>query len=135
MPCVIAQEEDEGIMKFTIDHFNINVLDLDKSLAFYDSALGLREVKRMTADDGSYIIVYLGDGESANKLELTWLQSQEKPYDLGDEEFHIAFTTSDFNAAHALHKKMDCICYENEAMGIYFINDPDGYWLEILPAR
>ena len=122
-------------MKFTIDHFNINVLDLEKSLDFYERALGLKEVKRKKADDGSYVIVYLGDGETDNKLELTWLKSQEKPYDLGDEEFHIAFKTADFDAAHALHQEMGCICYENEAMGIYFINDPDGYWLEVVPVR
>lgn len=122
-------------MKFTIDHFNINVLDLDKSLTFYEEALGLTEQRRKTADDGSYIIVFLTDNASANKLELTWLKSQEKPYDLGDEEFHIAFKTDDFDGAHALHKKMGCICYENKDMGIYFINDPDGYWLEIVPVR
>jgi len=122
-------------MSFTIDHFNINVLDLEKSLAFYNKALGLKEARRKTADDGSYIIVYLEDGISANKLELTWLKSQTTPYDLGDEEFHIAFKTDDFDAAHALHEKMGCICFENREMGIYFINDPDGYWLEVVPKR
>ena len=122
-------------MTFTIDHFNINVLDLDKSLMFYEKALGLKETRRTTADDGSYIIVFLGDGTSHCKLELTWLKSQTTPYDLGDEEFHIAFKTGDFDAAYALHKQMDCICYENKDMGIYFINDPDGYWLEIVPIR
>jgi len=122
-------------MKFTIDHFNINVLDLEKSLVFYEKALGLHEARRKTADDGSYIIVFLEDGTGAGKLELTWLKSQEKPYDLGDEEFHIAFKTDDFDTAYALHKKMDCICFENKEMGIYFINDPDGYWLEIVPKR
>ena len=122
-------------MNFTIDHFNINVLDLEKSLSFYNKALGLTEIRRKTADDGSYIIVFLGDGHSENKLELTWLKSVDRPYDLGDEEFHIAFKTKDFDAAYDLHKKMDCICYENKDMGIYFINDPDGYWLEIVPVR
>jgi len=122
-------------MKFAIDHFNINVLDLEKSLVFYEKALGLKEERRKEAADGSYIIVFLGDGTTDNKLELTWLKTQEKPYDLGDEEFHIAFTCDDFDAAHALHIEMDCICYENEEMGIYFINDPDGYWLEIVPKR
>ena len=122
-------------MTFTLDHFNINVLDLEKSLAFYEKALGLRETRRKTADDGSYIIVFLQDVTSAGKLELTWLKSQTTPYDLGDEEFHIAFKTDDYEAAHALHEKMDCICFENKQMGIYFINDPDGYWLEIVPNR
>nr|WP_320013771.1 VOC family protein [uncultured Desulfobacter sp.] len=121
-------------MGFTIDHFNINVLNLEKSMAFYEKALGLRELRRKTATDGSYIIVYLTDNQSANKLELTWLKDRKAPYDLGDEEFHIAFKTDDFDAAHALHEKMGCICYENNEMGIYFINDPDGYWLEVVPV-
>lgn len=122
-------------MKFTIDHFNINVLNLEKSMAFYEKALGLKELNRKTATDGAYIIVYLTDNQSGNKLELTWLKDRKTPYDLGDEEFHIAFKTDDFDAAHALHEKMGCICYENKEMGIYFINDPDGYWLEVVPAR
>lgn len=37
--------------------------------------------------------------------------------------------------AHALHEKLGCICYENLAMGIYFISDPDGYWIEIIPTK
>ncbi|WP_299982137.1 VOC family protein [Desulfobacula sp.] len=122
-------------MKFTIDHFNINVLNLEKSLTFYNKALGLKEIRRTEAKDNSYIIVFLGDGSTRNKIELTWLKAMDRPYDLGDEEFHIAFKTSDFDAAYKLHKEMGCICYENKDMGIYFINDPDGYWLEIVPVR
>ena len=123
-------------MTFTFAHNNFNVLDLDKSLAFYKEALGLTEIRRIAPEDGSFIIVYLGDGAgSAHALELTWLRDWERPYDLGDNEFHLAFTVDDFEAAHALHEKMGCICYENEAMGIYFINDPDDYWLEVIPAK
>jgi lactoylglutathione lyase len=122
-------------MEFTIDHFNINVLDLEKSLGFYNKALGLEEIRRSEAEDGSYIIVFLGDGSTQNKIELTWLKAMDRPYDLGDEEFHIAFKTSNFDAAYKLHKEMDCICYENKNMGLYFIRDPDGYWLEIVPVR
>ena len=122
-------------MTFTFAHNNFNVLDLDKSLAFYKEALGLTEIRRIAPEDGSFIIVYLGDGTgSAHALELTWLRDWERPYDLGDNEFHLAFTVDDFEAAHAHHQEMGCICYENEAMGIYFINDPDDYWLEVIPA-
>ena len=120
---------------FTFAHNNFNVLDLDKSLAFYKEALDLKEVRRVTAADGSFILVYLGDAAgSAYALELTWLRDWDRPYNLGDNEFHLAFVVDDFQAAHARHKEMGCICYENEAMGIYFIVDPDGYWLEVLPA-
>lgn len=122
-------------MKFTFNHYNINVLDLDKSLTFYKEALGLTEVRRKEAADGSFILVYLSDDSKTFFLELTWLKDRTTPYDLGDEEFHLALTAEDYDMAYELHKKMDCICYENTAMGIYFINDPDKYWIEIIPPR
>ncbi len=123
-------------MKFTFVHNNINVRDLEKSLDFYREALGLQEVHRKTAEDGSFTIVFLSDGGgSSHELELTWLRDWDRPYNLGDNEFHLAFRVDDYTASHAHHEKMGCICYENTAMGIYFINDPDGYWLEIIPTR
>ena len=123
-------------MKFTFAHNNINVIDLDKSLEFYDKALGLKEVRRKTAPDGSFIIAFLEDDNSAHQLELTWLRDWGKDsYNLGDNEFHLAFYVDDMDAALAKHKEMNCVCFENTEMGIYFINDPDNYWIEIIPAR
>ncbi len=122
-------------MKFMIDHNNVNVFDLEKSLAFYREALGLVEVRRKVAEDGSFILAFLGDETTSHRIELTWLRDWKEPYNLGDNEFHIAFKVDDYAAAHELHQKMGCICYENEKMGIYFINDPDGYWLEIIPLK
>lgn len=122
-------------MKFKMIHENYNVQDLDKSLAFYEKALGLKEKRRSEAEDGSFIIVYIGNEESEFELELTWLSDHPQKYDIGEEEFHLAFRTDDFDAAHKLHEEMGCICFENPRMGIYFIQDPDGYWLEILPER
>ena len=123
-------------MTFTFAHNNFNVKDLNNSLKFYEEALGLKEVRRKEAADGSFILVYLGDGESRHQLELTWLRDWEKDsYNLGDNEFHLAFETEDMDAALKKHKEMDCVCFENPAMGIYFIVDPDGYWLEIIPKR
>ncbi len=121
-------------MQFRMIHENYNVTDLDRSLAFYREALGLEEKRRKTAADGSHIIVYIGNGNSDFELELTWLRDHPQKYDIGEEEFHLAFRTDDFEAAHALHEKMGCICFENPSMGIYFIQDPDGYWLEVIPA-
>lgn len=122
-------------MNFKFAHNNINVLDLDKSLEFYKEALGLVEVRKKEAEDGSFILVYLGDGETSHSLELTWLRDWDRPYNLGDNEFHLAFTVDNYDEAHKKHKEMDCICYENPSMGIYFICDPDGYWLEIVPEK
>ncbi|MDD6646271.1 MAG: VOC family protein [Firmicutes bacterium] len=122
-------------MKFRMIHENYNVLDLNRSLEFYDKALGLKEVRRIEDEDGSFIIVYISNDSSDFELELTWLKDRKEPYDIGEEEFHLAFSTDDFDGAHRLHEEMGCICFENKEMGIYFIKDPDGYWLEIVPAR
>ena len=122
-------------MKFKFAHNNINVIDLGKSLEFYKSALGLVEARRHQAKDGSFSLVFLGDGTTAHRLELTWLRDRREPYDLGENEIHLAFTVDDFDGALKKHKDMGVVCFENPAMGIYFIEDPDGYWLEILPEK
>ena len=122
-------------MKFKMVHENYNVQDLQRALDFYEAALGLKEKRRKTAADDSFIIVYVGNDEADFELELTWLRDHPEKYDIGEEEFHLAFKVDDFEAAHALHEKMGCICFENHSMGIYFIQDPDGYWLEVIPAN
>ena len=117
-------------------HFNFNVVDLERSLAFYKQALGLEPVREKTAADGSFRLIYLGQEESDFQLELTWLRDRgDKPYDLGECEFHLAFLTDEYDALHRRHQEMGCICFENPEMGIYFIQDPDGYWIEIVPVR
>ena len=120
-------------MNFKMIHENYNVSDLKKSLAFYEKALGLTEKRRKNGH--GFIIVYVVNEENDFELELTWLAEHPQLYDLGECEFHLAFRTADFEAAHKLHEEMGCICYENPDMGIYFITDPDGYWLEIVPER
>lgn len=122
-------------MKFTFNHFNFNVLDLQKSMNFYKESLGLQEVKRKEAEDGSFILVYLGDGKSDFTLELTWLRDRTEKYDLGEMEYHLAFITDDYEDSFKKHQEMGCVSYVNEAMGIYFITDPDGYWIEVVPAK
>jgi len=120
-------------MNFKMVHENYNVSDLEKSIAFYEKALGLHVKRRKDGDE--FIIVYMGNETSDFELEPTWLKDHPQPYDLGECEFHLAFRTDDYEAAHKLHEEMGCICFENPGMGIYFITDPDGYWLEIVPAR
>ena len=120
-------------MKFKMVHENYNVADLDRSLAFYEKALGLTEKRRINGE--GFIIAYVGNAESDFELELTFVKDHPQNYDLGECEFHLAFRTADFEAAHKLHEEMGCICFENPEMGIYFITDPDGYWLEIVPER
>lgn len=122
-------------MHFSFLHNNINVFDLQKSIAFYNDTLGLKEVRRIESEDGSFTIVYLGDGVSKHTLELTWLRDKTTPYNLGDNEIHLAFEVDDYEGALEKHRAMEVVCFENDAMGIYFISDPDGYWVEILPTN
>ncbi|MDR0540634.1 MAG: VOC family protein [Dysgonamonadaceae bacterium] len=117
------------------DHYNYNVLDLERSLLFYDKALGLKMLRQQKAPDGSYIITFLTDSASSFLLELTWLRDWKKPYELGDNEQHLCMRVAgDYDQIRQYHKANGWVCYENPAMGIYFIEDPDGYWIEILPS-
>lgn len=121
-------------MTFAFNHFNFNVLDLERSLKFYKDALGLEPVGE-GKDNDDFIIVYLGDHQTGFRLELTYLKDRKEPYNLGEQEYHLAFVADDFEAAHKKHQEMGIIEFENPAMGIYFIVDPDGYWIEIIPPR
>lgn len=119
------------------DHFNIDVQDLNRSIAFYEKALGLKEVRRKKAEDGSYEIVFMGDDTTNFMLELTWLRDHaDRPFELGENESHLCLRVEgDYEALREYYREMGCLCYENHQMGLYFINDPDDYWIEILPVR
>ena len=132
----IINIQKEAINMFVFNHFNYNVLDLEKSIKFYEEALGLKEVRRKTSpSEGEWILVYLRDGKTGFSLELTWLRDRKEPYNLGENEFHLAVEADDYEAAYKKHKEMGCICFENPDMGIYFISDPDNYWIEIIPPK
>ena len=123
-------------IKSRFDHVNINVLDLERSIEFYQKALGLKEKKRKVASDGSFILVYLGEETTGFLLELTWLRDKKEPYELGENESHLCMRVEgDYDEIRKYHKELGCVCYENTSMGLYFINDPDNYWIEILPVK
>ncbi len=123
-------------IKGRFDHFNINVSNLENSIAFYRKALGLTEKKRKVASDGSFILVYLTDSQTLFSLELTWLRDHSGPYELGENESHLCLRVEgDYDEIRKFHKEMGCVCYENTDMGLYFINDPDDYWIEVLPIK
>ncbi|MDR2853990.1 MAG: VOC family protein [Prevotellaceae bacterium] len=122
-------------VKGKFDHCNINVTDLERSIAFYSQSLGLKEHQRQSAEDGSFVLVFLTDEQTQFRLELTWLRDHKEPYELGENESHLCFRVAgDYDAVRAYHKAMGWVCFENETMGIYFIHDPDNYWIEIISA-
>lgn len=68
------------------------------------------------------------------EIKLTWNRGRVEPYENGGKDTHIAFVVDDFDVAHD-EGNMGCIIRENPRMGLYFIVDPEGQWIEILPAR
>ncbi len=121
-------------MNFRLRHTNLNVQDLDRAVTFYKEALGM-QVKRVNEKE-DFTLTFMTDEAGLYDIELTWLKDHaDRPYELGENETHICFSVDDYEAAHKLHKEMGVICYENEKMGLYFIEDPDGYWIEIIPEN
>lgn len=121
-------------MKGKFVHWCVHVLDLEASLEFYEKALGLTPVRKMGPEDNSWSNTYLGNDQTPFEIELTWNNGRTEPYANGGRDTHICFTVEDFEAARKLHEEMDCIVFDNPRMGLYFIADPDGSWIEILPA-
>ena len=104
-------------IKAKFDHFNFNVTDLERSISFYNKALGFVESHRINSNDGSFIIVYLKDNQSDFLLELTWMRDHPQAYDLGECEFHLCVRVpGDYDAVRAFHKEMGVVCYENHDM-------------------
>ena len=122
-------------MKASIVHRCIHVLDIEKSIAFYEKALGLHVVRTMKPEDGSWSNTFMAIEDGGFEVELTWNRGRTEPYENGGRDTHLAFCVDDIDAYRRLHEEMGCVCFVNERMGIYFIEDPDGCWLEILPER
>lgn len=122
-------------IKLSFDHANINVSNRERSVDFYNKALGLHEVGWINDPDGKFTITYLGDGVTDFRLELTCLKEHNQAYDLGENESHLALRITpgeNYGDIYKYHMELGVVCFENPDMGIYFIEDPDGYWIEIL---
>lgn len=123
-------------MKFTYEHNCVGVFDKDRSIAFYEQALGMKLLHRFSPPDNPAIeLVFMVDEASGHMLELACLPALDKPWNLGDNQTHMAFVAEDMEEAHTLHEKMGCICRDDPNAEVYFIADPDGYQIEIIPKE
>ena len=122
-------------MQGTFIHWCIHVLDLEKSLEFYEKALGYAVHHTMGPEDGSWSNTFMAAPGCPFELELTWNRGRTEEYENGGMDCHIAFRVDDIGRYHELHERMGCIQKENPKMGLYFIVDPDGQRIEILPER
>ncbi|MGM9539490.1 VOC family protein [Anaerovibrio sp.] len=121
-------------MAYRMLHNCIKVRDLQRSLEFYAKALHLHEKRRVQC--GQVTLVYLGDeAGSAHELELNYRpEHRDTAYDLGENPVHFAFVADDYEASLAEHRRLGCIAMESAANHIYFVQDPDGYMIEIIPG-
>ena len=115
-------------------HTSIHVRDLEKSIAFYKDALGFEIQMEMQLGDDK--LVFMGSQDGGAQVELTWLKEQgDKQYDIGEEEvIHLGFHVDNFEEVKLKHQEKGYICFDPDYMPPYFIADPDGYWLEMIPA-
>lgn len=119
-------------------HSMIRVLDEARSLAFYKTAFGLDIVERL--DFESFTLVYLANAEASFELELTINKGREEPYDRGNGYGHLAVSVDDVNAEHARfteaglnpRKLVDFAPAGEVIARFFFVQDPDGYEIEVL---
>ena len=122
-------------MKAKFVHRCTHVMDRDATIAFYEKALGMHIVRVVAPEDGSWSNTYMANDDSPFEVELTWNRGRTEPYENAGKDVHIAFEVDDIAAYRALHEEMGCIVFDNPRMGLYFIADPDGQWIEIVPAK
>lgn len=121
-----------------IIHSMLRVLDEERSVAFYKSAFGLTSIERLEFD--GFTLIYMSNSAATVELELTVNKGRTEPYDLGDGYGHMAFCVDDLDAEHA---RLEAAGYAPRKIvefnrdgqlfaRFFFVQDPDGYQIEVL---
>jgi len=122
-------------------HSMIRVLDEARSVGFYQNAFGLDVAERL--DFETFTLVYLSNTESDFEVELTVNKGRTEPYALGDGYGHLAVSVADLDSEHdrlgalGLNPKK-IVEFNRDGAFIarfFFIEDPDGYKIEVLERR
>ena len=121
-------------------HSMIRVLDEERSIAFYDTAFGLKVAERM--DFPEFTLVYLRNPEADFELELTINKDRTEPYGHGDGYGHLAVTVPDLASEHARfeeeglspRKLVEFAPGGKVVARFFFVVDPDGYEIEVLES-
>jgi lactoylglutathione lyase len=119
-------------------HTSITVKNMDESIAFYTTRLGMTLVSRREIKQNNAEIAFLGIDGTDHRIELTWWKDK-KDYSEGDQLDHIAFGVSGLaDVVRDLKAKGVEIAKEPYALGtsqIAFIKDPNGIWLELVEKK
>ncbi|ABR50764.1 Glyoxalase/bleomycin resistance protein/dioxygenase [Alkaliphilus metalliredigens QYMF] len=126
-------------MKYKMLHTCIRVMDLEKSLRFYEDALGLVEKRRKDFPEHEFTLVFLSDEAGHYDLELTYNYNQDQSYEIGNGFSHIAVSVDDLEASQERHRKMGYKVTKLTGLPgspprYYFVTDPDGYDVEVIRA-
>ena len=133
----------DGAANFRMLHTMIRVFDLDKSLAFYTEAMGMKVLRKREVPEGKYTLAFVGyaDETSQAVVELTYNWDQAKPYEIGSGFGHLAVGVPDVKAVcEDVAKKGGKV---TRAPGpvkfgttvIAFVEDPDGYKIELIERK
>ena len=120
-------------MFFRLEHNSIRVTNMEKTLEFYEKALDLKVLRQKKSD--AMEIAFIGNEESAQQVEVIREAGRSNPYDHGENSVHFALRTDDIESAKARHTEMGCFDHDVPEFGVYYIKDPDGYLIEIMPVR
>ena len=133
----------DGAANFRMLHTMIRVFDLDKSLAFYTEAMGMKVLRKREVPEGKYTLAFVGyaDETSQAVVELTYNWDQAKPYEIGSGFGHLAVGVPNVKAVcEDVAKKGGKV---TRAPGpvkfgttvIAFVEDPDGYKIELIERK
>ncbi|TYK64921.1 VOC family protein [Colwellia echini] len=118
-------------MKFL--HSMVRVRDLDQSLDFYVSKLGLIETKRIEVPAGEFTLIYLATEIGAPEVELTYNWGSTENYDTGRSFGHLAFEVDDiYQTCQNLQDNGVTINRPPRCGNMAFIKSPDGISIELL---
>ena len=126
--------------RFRLLHTMIRVLDLDKSIDFYTRHLGMKLMRRTDYEGGRFTLAFVGYGDEDDTavIELTHNWDQIKPYDQGDGFGHLAIAVSDADAVckamelEGVHVPRPAGPMKGGTRIIAFVDDPDGYKIELV---
>src|SRR5215510_4146723 len=128
---------------FRILHTMIRVFDLEKSLDFYTRLLGMKLLRRKDYPSGEFTLAFVGYGDEDSEavIELTHNWGQKTPYEIGSGFGHLAIGVPDiYGTCAALGKEGVKIPrppgpMKHGGSNIAFVEDPDGYKIELIERK